>query len=183
MVKKTQTHIIRSIILINVLLLFSTVSVEGQNITSRLTIQKGGSLNFPFNSYEKMEDGIAYNNWTRLTVFFADSTTIPPDANDHWELLVAARTTQIDGDGSIFMPLNKIEVRVDDDGSGTAISGTWVVITDTFPSGQKIIGNGANETDVDNITISYRVGGTNAVLGAESGYYNVDLIFTLQKEP
>jgi len=167
-----------------VLIAFLTLNnIYGQNTTSRLTIIKGGSVNFHFNSYTKLDNGIetGYNNWTNLQVYFIDTTNAGAiNAGANWELYIKARTAQIDGDGGNSMPLDKVEYQVTTS-SGTAISG-WQQLTN---SDLRIVSGGANPSNTENVYISYRVGasGTNDLLNEDAGYYYVDLIFTLDVSP
>ncbi|NJO88297.1 MAG: hypothetical protein HC831_04500 [Chloroflexia bacterium] len=155
----------------------------------RLDVMSGSSTNFQFNSYSKIISGIEYTNWTRFRVYFKvhDGThTGNPTANT-WELLVHANASPIPGDGGNTLGLDRVELAVENAGSGTATAGigNYVVITGTSQAtADQLITGGANLAvpAYEDVIISYRVGGTNSVQGAVPDYYFVDLVFTLNTQ-
>ncbi|OQY00531.1 MAG: hypothetical protein B6I20_08590 [Bacteroidetes bacterium 4572_117] len=185
------------IIIVIILLNFS--NVYGQNgIHSKITTLTGSSVFFPFNSYTKLYEGMeaGYTNWTRFRILYFDTIAGGGlDGSSHWELMVRANTGNIVGDGSVSpMTLDKVELLVTytNDVGLTVTTPYTITGTDT-----QIIGNGTNPTGTTvgatvgpntEVQVSYRVGrngappAANTLLGEASGYYFVDLVFTLRKE-
>ena len=159
------------------LILLITDFAYGQNITSRITIQSGGSIQFPFNSYTKLANGMNYTNWTRLQIYYLDTLNDGTlNGTSQWHLMVRANTGTIDGDGGNSLSLNKVEIEATSTAGNTAGK---ITLTNTD---QAIITDGPNNTNTATVTISYYVGETNALLGESPDYYFVDLIFTLEQQ-
>lgn len=187
--------------IIYILMLLASNS-NAQEIHSRITLLKGASVPISFDSYNKMYNGIEYTDWTRFRVLYFDTIStgvLTPGST--WQLLVRANTADIQGDGGIIpMNLDKVELLVTVNNTGTtsaapASPATYVTLTNVDTP---IVINGANSTGIDigaasgittEVVISYRLGGNggppgiNTILGSSSGYYSVDLVFTLQKTP
>jgi len=206
-IKIFLSRITKSILLVSVLMLFSTVLVGGQNQHSKITILKGGSVFLPFNSYTKMENGIEYTDWTRLKIlYFEESTSTPgtPEGTSYWKLSVRALTGAIIGDGSANdIPIDRVELLVAATNPGDLLAPINVYPLTT--TDQVILTHGSNPTGTTigvapgtvyvgpntEVQISYRVGNlggaappatTNTMLGQDAGYFNLDLVFTLERE-
>jgi len=157
-------------------------TVIGQNITKRVRVVSGGSASFIFNTIKDYNDGKVYSNWSRLYVYFLDTTNVGGDgASTGWELLVRANQTNIDSDdGSLNIPLSTIEIT-----PSTLIAGataTPITLTDTDQ--QIISGIDPGATFIDGeIVITYDCGVTTPLLGERPEYYSVDLIFTIKELP
>jgi len=202
--KRDINHLIIKIIkgFVVILVLMMTETTYAQEVHSRITLLKGASVPISFDSYNKMYNGIEYTDWTRFRVLYFDTTSTGSlTAGSTWQLLVRANTADIQGDGGIIpMNLDKVELLVTVNNTGTTAAApsnpaTYVALTNVDTP---IVIDGANSTGIDigtasgittEVVISYRVGGNggppgiNTVLGSSSGYYSVDLIFTLQKTP
>ncbi len=173
---------------INILILVLLLANTGfsQNITSRITVLSGSSVQLPFNSYTKIANGISYNNWTQIQIYYLD--TLDDGTNNttsQWHLMVRANSATIDGDGGSSMPLDKVELEVSNiSPASSGASAGRITLTNTD---QEIVRNGANPTNTATVTISYYIGqnagGTNSLLGETPDYYFVDLIFTLEQQP
>lgn len=146
--------------------------------SARLNIEAGSSVNFYFNSFHKYQNGIAYPNFTRLSVYYNDTTSA---ANyPTWKLDVKALTDSIEGGGLISLPLETIELEA----SGVNSSGTQILqntVVDLITGGQ------ITHPNSELIYISYYCGQNitglgSKLLGKSADYYVVDIIFTLSNE-
>ncbi len=163
-------------------LLFIFSEIYSQNTTSRLTIESGGSLNFYFNSLSKYKNGIAFNDYTKLRIYYNDTTnTGGAGIFPNWKLDVKANSPTIDGDAGNTLNLNTIEIEAS---QLIGVAGTLAGIQALTNSDVSLI-TGADITDPGTATvfISYYCGQsltvTNNLLGKNPDYYVVDIIFTL----
>ncbi|NOZ35068.1 MAG: hypothetical protein GXO80_07205 [Chlorobi bacterium] len=154
--------------LLTIAFIFSGFFLFGQ---ARLNISSGSSVNFFFNSYQKYLTGITYNDFTKFIIYYKDTTTA--NSYPNWRIDVKALTPTINGDIGNTLNLNTLEIQASGAGTSTgfqALSSTDVSLL-----------TGANETAPGTVTVSvsYRCGVTNSLLGKNSDYYVVDLLFTL----
>ncbi len=154
-----------------VLFIFFGFSMYSQ---ARLNISSGSSVNFFFNSYQKYVDGVTYNDFTVLNVYYKDTTVANTFPN--WRLDVKALTNDINGDAGNTLDLNTIELLATGAGTSTGIQ--------FLSSSDVSLLTGAIETDpgTASVSISYYCGVTNSLLGKNSDYYVVDILFTLMGE-
>lgn len=151
--------------------------------TARLRIDYGASVEFIFNTFTKYQTGITYSNWTQLSVYFVD-TLDDGTAGYNWALDVKANQSNIIGDFGGNLDLSYIELfatSTSADEYGGA--GTPQILS---TSDLILLENGTQsitEGDVKKALITYRCGVTTPLLGKTSGYYSVDLIFTLRADP
>lgn len=142
---------------------------------ARLSINSGGSVYFHFNSYQKYVNGVTYNDFTKMTIYYKDTTV----ANTYptWKLDVKALTPQINGDiAANTLALDVIELEAS--GAGTpqgikALSSSDVSLLINAPT---------TDPGTATVFITYYCGVTNSLLGKEPDYYVVDLLFTLSGE-
>jgi len=80
--------------LATILILFN-FGLRSQNITSRLSLQSGGNIYFVFNSIEKYNNGISYTDWTKVKVYFIDTTNTGSQNPTKWKLSVKATRDKI----------------------------------------------------------------------------------------
>ena len=157
-------------------------TVTGQNITKRVRVVSGGSISFAFNTIKDYTIGKTYNNWSRLNIYFIDTTNVGGDgASTGWELLVRANQSSIDSDnGALNLPLSTIEIN-----PSTVIPGaTPTTITLTDVDQTIITGIDPVATFVEGeIVISFDCGTTTPLLGEEPEFYSVDLVFTIKELP
>ncbi len=157
--------------LLVILFIWSSISLFGQ---ARLNISSGSSVNFYFNSYQKYQTGITYNDFTKFVVYYKDTTVANSFPN--WRIDVKALTPQINGDGGNTLNLDILELQA----TGAGTSAGYQFLTNTDIS----LLTGAAETAPGTVTVSvsYRCGVTNSLLGKNPDYYVVDLLFTLMGE-
>ncbi len=172
----------RKVIMLVVLFLF-VHNLKGQNpdTTSRLTVVKGGSVYFPINSMDKLENGMEYLSWTRLRVYFR-ATNSSGNQSSQWRLTVHANDNDINGDNSNNLDLATVQIRVESSGAGNVYGG-WHSLDDTPVI--ELIDEGDNVNTID-VVISYRCGmdtPTYDLLGESSDYYTVDLVYTIEPDP
>jgi len=167
---------LRYIYLLIILLPITIYAQPGANpYTARIVISRGGFVEFMFNSVEKYQTGITYNDYTYIDICFLDPDN-PGVTGTKWQLEVETATASGNLIGASAIPLSVIELEL----NGTYPGGA-VVLTS---AAQVIVSNGIQGNESDNkIRITYRCGVTNSLLGYKSGYNTVDLIFTLSEQP
>ena len=143
---------------------------------ARLNISSGSSVYFYFNSYQKYVDGVTYNDFTKLSIYYKDTTA----ANTYptWRLDFKALTSEINGEmSSNTLDLNVIELEAT--GAGNSEGIVPLSDSDNIP----LLTN-ASETDPGTATVfvTYYCGVTNSLLGKDPDYYVVDILFTLTGE-
>lgn len=157
---------------------------QDKSTSSRIIIETGGNVPFNINSYDKYENGMRYEYWTRLSLSFSDSVTIGDEtvvSGATWKLEFKANTSQLFGDygGNIDLDLITLEV-VDAGGNNDLevfIMPDPISLSENF---QPLI-EGAPQGNFQ-ILITYTIGeGENNLLGNPPDYYNVDIIFELSK--
>lgn len=154
----------------------SIYNVYGQNdTTATLLIVAGGGTDFSFNSYKKLQDGFAFNNWTRLKPRFivTVASVVNPTATVPWSLSVRANAADIQGDGGNSLALGTVRVMV----PAPLGDGNWKPLTD---SDTEIATGTYDPAAGEIIEISYDCGVATTVMGEQTDYYFVDLVFTLQ---
>ncbi len=171
------------ILIVSFLFFFPAYKGYSQNTTSRLTVESGGSLNFYFNSLEKYKNGISYNDWTRLRIYYNDTTnTGGVGVFPNWKLDVKAASATIDGDAGNTLNLNTIEIEAS---QLIGVTGTLTGIHALTNADVSLITGGAiTAPGTATVFISYYCGQSrtvlnNNLLGKNPDYYVVDIIFTL----
>ena len=171
-----------------ILIIISFLTINAQNKTSRLTIEKGGSVYFHFNSLKKIETGIVYSDWTTLSVYFNDVTgggLLNPTSK--WALDVKANTPTIVGDNGVgqFLNLNVIELEASGVGADVTYTGKRTLTN----ADDKLAGgivtedlDASTSPDTRSINITYYCGENIPLIGESTGYYVVDIIFTLRPD-
>jgi hypothetical protein len=170
--------------------------VFSQNTTSRLRIESGGSIYFYFNSLDQYKNGITYNNWTKVSVYFVDTTAAGATSAALWILKVKANSNQInsdEGDITHFLPLNTIELEATYTSStgGTATPAAMpFALSDTD---QPLFTDGSQTKSPLKptiVNITYHCGKSitvpNNLLVPTTrfpDYYYVDIILTLEPQP
>jgi hypothetical protein len=144
--------------------------------TARLTVIKGTTVEFYFNSLQKVKDGIQFDNWTVLSVCFNDPDN-PGPLGTKWKLMYKANGFS----GAATPPAQDIlDLKIA--GSGTATyynSGNFFSLQ---PIGT-LATSGFQGNENDNIiNISYLCGKLASTLGVPPGYYTLDLELTLSAE-
>lgn len=164
------------------LLIFFNYYAIAQNTTARLTIESGSSVFFNINTFDKYNNGTEYTNWTRLRVYFIDTTNVGGITAQNWQLNVEALTANMVGDiGNL--DLNVIELSAT---CGDAIS-NGIVALDGPGSAVKLLNTGNNNVSSSLVQITYYCGQsktvTNTLLGKQPDHYVVDIIYTLERDP
>ncbi len=165
-------------------------SIAQRNITSRLQIEAGSSVYFYFNSFNKINNGISYNDWTKLSVYYIDVDGGGASNNTRWALDVKANDSDIRGEAGNTLDLRTIQIEADyisgsNDGTTTYLNdGVGVELSDTD---ENLVDKGLETGAVDGptkVSISYHCG-KNAgyeLIGEEPDFYFIDIIFTLRPE-
>ncbi len=172
--REKRNIIKKKIILWIVLCFFFTEPMFSQ---ARLNISSGSSVNFYFNSLQKYQNGISYNDFTKLNVQYRDTTAA--NTYPHWRIDVKALTTKIIGDMGNDLDLDVLELSAT--GPAPGISSGRQVLQTT----ESTLFSGANETIIggslssETVSVSYFCGTNVSLIGEKEDYYVVDILFTL----
>ncbi len=148
-------------------------SLVGQNDTCNIKILRGSSVSFHFNSYNRIQNGITYNDFTHLQLNFNDTRP----TSQGWELTVRALQTSIEGSMTTFtLPLESIMIMVKKGGEerGPFFLGTTPL--SIFDGSDATLNN-------EKVEISYLCGtvtNPNKMINKVPDYYVVDIEFTLE---
>jgi len=168
------------IITIIVNIVFANNLIHAQNSqpdTMMIRIESGGSVDFRINSMNKYEEGVEYQNWTRLAVYFIDED----DPGRSWDLEFKASTMFIIGDSGKQLDLDIISIEAGDGGGNTDLS-AWMQPEKDLDSGYQLLVADAPQGGFNDnkIIITYRCGkGSKILLGEPAGYYVVDIEFKI----
>ncbi len=147
---------------------------------ARLTTIASGTIDFYFNSENKINNGFELTDYTRFRVYFVatDNTSTPTAAQ--WRLMVRSNTAQIDGDAGNTLDLRTVQISANSGGNGTDAG--WVSLAN---ADVLLVDAGINPANTIDVTISYRCGmdATYPIAGQTPDHYFVDLIFTLELIP
>lgn len=158
-------------IIIIIMFFLSGHIVFSQNTTSRLTIESGGSVNFFFNSFLKYSNGITYSDWTKLDVYYNDTTDAGGlGIHPTWKLDVKALSPTIDGDAGNTLTLDVIEIEATGDPGSTGLNALSAADVSLITGGV---------AGISTIFISYSCGKNVSLMGESPDYYVVDIVFTL----
>ena len=154
-----------------------------QIAVAKLTVIRGGTIEFFFNSIQKVNDGIIYNNWTVLDLAVNNDVI---SKSYTWKLTVEPEPSGLTnfkgGNASSPIPMDAIFL------NPTGVAG---VVPSTLSSTPTIIATGSilsnitgDRTNFIRINISYECGTTASnIVGKLSGYYFVDLRFVFEATP
>lgn len=153
--------------------------LNGQNISLNLRVVSGGNISYIFNSLTKYQTGITYEDWTRLQIFFNDTTNAgdPSPSTTGWELKVRAIQNGIMSDGgnlNLDTELIKIRPRITAGGNSTNVNLTNINLTNGF---QTIVEGDGNQIILEEVFISYDCGvdPSPKILNNPPDFYYVDL--------
>lgn len=161
---------LRALLILPFLLLAKFAFPQAQP-SVRLQIVGGANVVFNVNSYSKVKNGITYDDYTTVRVYFsgADETT------NEWELLVKANNANMNPDyGTKTLPLDVLKLRSsysESEGCEFALSNTET---------QLAYGNHPKTSAVKDIKISYILGEDGTLFGYSSDYFSTDLEFTVR---
>lgn len=168
-------------------LFFQLVFSQDVTTSSRILIESGGSVPFSINSMKKYQEGMAYEDWSRLALAFSDSITIA-DVTEvtsaTWKLEFKANTHKMFGDYGGELDLSLITLQVACAGGNNDLEAFIIEGEHTLNEGFTTLIEGAPQGSFqDNkILITYRIGqGAEILKGNPPDYFTVDIIFELSK--
>lgn len=163
MKKKTLIYLI--------LIFFSGINLFAQK-TLNVTVVRGRNPSFYFTTFNRLNNGIPYPNFTEFNVSFIDSG----DATNRWELHVNALTAQIDGD-TYNIPLNTVRISVNSSANWVVNAGQPIDLT-ANPATGVLITNGQQGSNF-RVIVSYDCGvaPSPALIGQSADNYYVELNF------
>jgi hypothetical protein len=149
--------------------------------TSRIIVESGSTVQFQVHSLRRYKEGINLDRWTRLNIFFKDTTDKGATTSATWKLEVKSKYASMYGDNyGRELPLKYLWLKVDFE-SGTEdlslnIDPEWfqltneyqVLVTDALQGRYKLM-------------ISYSLGTEEELMGQPPDYYFVELEFKLSK--
>ena len=174
---------IKNIHKLYILILLISISNIGicQNQTSRLKIITGGNVSFIFNSFKKYDNGIIYTDYTKLAVYYIDTTDSGVHQATTWQLDFKANSANIEGTGTNNLALATLELTATDGGGN--LSASHYYAKPLTNSDATLVDTGPEGDFNDNlINITYECGKTVKVLNEKPDYYVVDIIFTVSPQ-
>ncbi len=163
------------IIFISVNILFN--SSFGQ-VSVRISILTGANVSFHFNLLSKYDNGIVYNDFTKIGITFSD----PSGPDSVWQMEIKAIQGTVNGSGANTIDLDRIRVKTTDGTGGTNpallytvdIHATeWIELTNAY---QQIVDDGpVGTTSSSIVNISWDCGVTNSVTNSAPDFYVVDI--------
>lgn len=167
------------------ILVLLSLTTAAQEPDLKLTVLGGSSVPLHVNSLKKWDEGVTLEGWTRLRIRFNDTNT--PPVSTGWRLLLSAEKEGIEYDGSgVDMDLSILEIKVDEVQilSGNIYGGGGILTLTPLSSTQTelLMDNQIHDVDLL-VTISYElgVGSVKRLSEYTSGYYLVNLIYTLEQ--
>lgn len=160
--------------LLFLLLLFVPLTIEAQ--IARLSVTRGTSVSFIFDTLSEYENGISYPNWTKVGVYYDDQAT-----GRTWKLEFKALSPFILGSDAHTLNLNKIRVSASNGGPSPAVNYYGnLFLTDSYSI---LVSGGPEGSVTDNIVnLSFDAGIINKVKNATPDYYSVDIIIMVLAE-
>lgn len=163
------------------LTIISNLLVGQNNITSKIRILRGSNVGFNFNSYNRIQNGITYNDFTQLQLYFNDTVAggIPNPTSQGWQLTVRALQPNISGSMTTStLPLESIKITIKKNGINYGpydLGATELLLID-----------GPDATLNDNVEVSYSCGTDSNpnynMINKVPDYYVVDIEFTLKPQ-
>ncbi len=158
--------------------LFFLVSIIGfAQQTSRLRIESGSSVYFYFNSYEKIKNGIVYKDWTKLSIYYNDSTNVTQwilEASTYNGVnSIQSETSNAAND----LDLATIELKA----SGDALN-TYKVLSPLSAVGDWLAYGPETSPGTTKVYITYQCGVNSSytLWGKKTDYFYVDIVLTLR---
>lgn len=148
-----------------------------------VSVVTGGVVQFQFNSYQKIKNGIQYPGFTKLKIISID----PDVACNGWTLLCKSTSgTVLCDDGVTTLPLSNIVITPLFESS--TFPGVTSVVTPFVPTGTfvKIADcNGAGLYDAKSaiIVLDFSFASGTGLIGVKPEYYYLDLEFRIVKNP
>ncbi|MFO7864793.1 MAG: hypothetical protein R6U85_12380 [Salinivirgaceae bacterium] len=158
-------------------LLFVGSSTSAQNTTSRITVNKGVSVDVYFNHLDDYADGIILSGHTELDIYFNETDAGGNGIGDGWQLSIKPDGHLVSVFSADYIDINIIEVEVYDAAAGT----TELYELENL---EKVIASGTQNLAFTNtIAISYKIGVTNPINKVSNERYVALLEFTLEPKP
>lgn len=183
-------------IIVCLALLFISIDILAQNnVTARIRINSGDNIDFLLRSFNDLQNGKSFDNWTTIYIYFNDTITgpNPNPAGSGWKLEFEADDAQFNGVSGNTLNLAILELKASGPANGpNGETITYSAETELQQTAQTLI-LGDNQTDgslpySDNFFVSYYCGqqisvNGESVWGEKGDYYNVNIIFTLSARP
>jgi len=150
-----------------------------------IRVESGGSVSFSINSMTKYNEGVKYNEWTRIGIL-VDLNAADHEDKDHWKLEFKANTENIIGDSGNELDLDYIYLVAKNDGATDL--GFYIQEEKPLESGYQTLVEDVDLSggfDDFKILITYKCGRDpkeqdKILLGEPPGYYYVDIEFKVE---
>lgn len=148
----------------------------GNPYTARIAVLQGNDVEFTFNSYKRIQDGVKHTYWTKLGIAYNN----PDDATDGWRLSIHANAANLTGEEANTIPVDVLRVE--------AFNGAYAPYNSAVisPLPQVLVPSGPQGTESANIVyLSYECGTINTPTKMNTqtkDVYTVELILTLESD-
>lgn len=165
---------------------------HGQGVTKGVGVLSGGQVQFYFNSYNKVKEGIVYSGLTKLQVYFDDTIPAPTQplgtrvvnpASLGWNLSCKALSGNImSDDGVTTLPLSELVISPHSSSDYT-VDGSFF-LTDLM-DGKVIVHSNPADLSFDRkfitIILGYSFASPGGLLDVKPGYFYIDLEFIVKE--
>lgn len=169
-----------------------SLKLNGQIITKRVGVVTGGQIQFQFNSYTSVKNGIIYSKYTKLKIYFDDIAQQLPlilnPSSKGWTLYCRAMNPDIlSDDGSPSLGLSTLKIVPSIFSSvtpGDAVNGGFVL--SNAGDGDWIARNLTVQSYYQTsmvIELDYYFASPAGLIGVAPGYYYLDLEFKIIENP
>jgi len=169
---------LRITIVIIFVFLISAISAKGQITTWKLELKRGANVDFIFNRYDLIKNGITLEFLTEINIICAGNPSIPPP---EWELTVEALENELLGfDITNKIELDKIKLNVYVDDVLSVESPVTLDRIAQVIASKELTTFGANQ--LNKIKISYFIE-AGALKNKFDDFYRVNLRFFVAPKP
>ncbi len=182
-----SNRIVRFVLLVMLVFCCSRMRLHGQIVTRRVGVLTGGQIQFQFNSYNTIKNGIVYSKYTKLKIYFDDIIDNVPTLNPNskgWTLYCRAMNPVVlSDDGSPPLLLTNLKISpniVSASAPGDEVNASFLLTE---------AGNGdwiARNISVQSyrqttmvIDLDYYFASPTGLIGVAPGYYYLDLEFKI----
>jgi len=167
------------------------LKLQGQIVTRRVGVVTGGQIQFHFNSYTTITNGLTYLKYTKLRIYFDDIINLTPTFNPNskgWTLYCRAMNPDIlSDDGSPPLALGNLKIVPSVFASATPGDevNAGFLLTDVGDGdwlARNIVVQSYYQTSMV-IELDYFFASPAGLVGVAPGYYYLDLEFKIIPNP
>lgn len=153
-------------------LLLAINQAFAQSQSLRIKVTSGNNLEFNFNSYSKLKNGIQYDDFTTIKVSFSDVDEHGAYTSTGWRLSVNASSDDLIPDfGTRHLPLSIIEMKFvhNSEVKQYPLAKAVTIVDDVHQ----------NPTNDYTYKVSYSCGMNEELMNVTSDYFSTDIMFTV----